>query len=50
MAQEWCVISHNPCLDVLIVPQVFDVLPGLKPQDSRLPHGKRAQFSSPAHT
>ena len=26
-----------------------DVLPGLKPRDSRLPHGKRAQFSSPTH-
>ena len=27
----------------------FDVLPRLKPRDSRLPHGKRAQFSSPTH-
>ena len=26
-----------------------DVLLGLKPQDSRLPYGKRAQFSSPTH-
>lgn len=26
-----------------------DVLPGLKPRDSRLPYGKRAQFSSPTH-
>lgn len=25
----------------------LDVLPGLKTQDSRLPKGKRAQFSSP---
>ena len=29
--------------------QALDVLPGLKPRDSRLPHGKRAQFSSPPH-
>ena len=27
----------------------LDVLPGLKSQDSRLLHGKRAQFSSPTH-
>lgn len=28
----------------------FDVLPGLKTQDSRLPNGKRAQFSSLTHS
>ena len=28
---------------------MVDVLPGLKPRDSRLHHGKRAQFSSPTH-
>ena len=28
---------------------IFDVLPGLKPRDSRLLHGKRAQFSSPTN-
>ena len=28
----------------------FDVHPGLKPQDSRLPQGKRAQFSSSTHS
>ena len=29
--------------------RTIDVLPGLKPRDSRLLHGKRAQFSSPPH-
>ena len=26
-----------------------DVFPKFQPRDSRLPHGKRAQFSSPTH-
>lgn len=36
-------------LEILRFLTHVDVLPGLKPRDSRLLHGKRAQFSSPPH-
>lgn len=45
---ELDILIHDP-LSSMRMEVVLDVLPGLKPRDSRLPHSKRAQFSSPTH-